>query len=226
MKLTITDLNNRHKTGLFLTAIAAGLCLFFEDSVRQTLGVILIGSAFAWAFGSANRALRLVVAALGILTMVGPLIAALIDHRDAMRTYEESVVDFEKQLPEFVREHPDLSAGLPPLPSGYTLDQIDRTITVPNVGRIAFPQQMSSQKIAQALKENTGQGKPPEWYFKALEAGLDPTAVDDLPTPRDRPADFSLSASIADGYFLEIPGLLLAILFVGSVMSDRRVAQL
>ena len=45
-------LNRRHKAGLFLVLIATGLSLLFEASAKQTAGVVLLGLAATWLFGS------------------------------------------------------------------------------------------------------------------------------------------------------------------------------
>jgi hypothetical protein len=46
-------INHRHKVGLFLTVLSAGLCLLMGTSFRETCGVVLIGLAFSWSLGSA-----------------------------------------------------------------------------------------------------------------------------------------------------------------------------
>lgn len=46
------NLNSSHKAGLFLVLIAAGGSLLFEASAKQTAGVVLLGLAATWFFGS------------------------------------------------------------------------------------------------------------------------------------------------------------------------------
>jgi hypothetical protein len=119
MKIT---LNNRHKAGLFLTTVVAGLCLILGETVRETIGAIIIGCALTWAFGSTSKMLRISIGAIGFLILSVPFFAALIDHHDAVKSYEKSLESFRSKLPDFSKTHPDLTAGLPPPPSGYTLD--------------------------------------------------------------------------------------------------------
>ena len=45
-------LNRRHKFGLFLVLVAAGISLLLEATVKQTAGAVVLGIAAAWAFGS------------------------------------------------------------------------------------------------------------------------------------------------------------------------------
>jgi hypothetical protein len=111
------SLNNRHKAGLFLTTVLAGLCLILGETFRETTGAIIIGFALTWAFGSTNRLLRYCIGGLALILFIAPLIAALIDHHNAVQSYEKSLEDFRSKLPEFAKEHPDLSAGLIPSPS-------------------------------------------------------------------------------------------------------------
>ena len=67
-------LNRRHKAGLFLTLVAVGCGLFLEVSVKQAVGITLLGIAFSWLIGSLNpRALIVAVAVL--LCAVGLYVA-------------------------------------------------------------------------------------------------------------------------------------------------------
>jgi hypothetical protein len=58
-------LNWRHKAGLFLTVVAVGSGLYLELSVKQAVGIALIGVAFSWLIGSLTpRVLRVAFAIL------------------------------------------------------------------------------------------------------------------------------------------------------------------
>jgi hypothetical protein len=128
MKIT---LNNRHKAGLFLTTVVAGLCLILGETIRETLGAIIIGFALTWAFGSTSRVLRYCIGGLGILLFLVPLIAGFIDHHDAMQSYELSLDIFHTQLPQFAKDHPDLSAGLLTAPASAHDPLADKWTPVP-----------------------------------------------------------------------------------------------
>lgn len=47
-------LNRRHKVILFLTLLAAGMSLISSFGLHRTAGIVLLGVASAWVFGSSN----------------------------------------------------------------------------------------------------------------------------------------------------------------------------
>lgn len=59
-------LNRRNKTALFLTLLAAGTSLMWGAGTKQTIGIVLLGVAFAWAFGSESRAVHWLFVVLGM----------------------------------------------------------------------------------------------------------------------------------------------------------------
>jgi uncharacterized membrane protein len=83
-------LNRRHKVALFLTLLAAGASLVLNMSAKQTAGVVLLGLAFAWAFGSNSRAVHVLFIALGVLLITFGM-AVLRPLSD----YYQKKVDFE-----------------------------------------------------------------------------------------------------------------------------------
>ncbi len=215
MKIT---LNNRHKTGLFLTTLIAGLSLIMGETFRETLGVVIIGCALTWAYGSTSRMLRYCIGSLGILVFLTPLIAGGLDHHTAIKDYEQSLDTFKSELPQFAREHPDLSAGIIPPPPGYVLQP--RTLAVPDVGEIQFPGDMSGRNIAATLRKDKDHGQPPDWYYLALDAGVDPSQMSSLMPPRRRPKSIDIWQVFGEGMFFEIPAAILVILFFGSIVSE------
>ena len=221
------SLNNRHKIGIFITALTAGLCLVLGEPFRETSVVIVIGLALAWAFGSPARAPHYCIGSIGALLFFTPLIADVIDHHTAVRRYEESLNSFRSRLPQFAKEHPDLSGGLvaqkiTALPPGAVLAPLPRTFTVPNIGMVEFPGNMSSRQVAAALRADKDHAKPPEWYYEALDAGVDPTETERLVSPDDPPKALNMWRVFSDGMIFEIPSLLLAILFLGSVIFEHK----
>jgi hypothetical protein len=66
-------LNQRHKAALFLTLLAAGASLVLNMAAKQTTGVVLLGLAFAWAFGSNSRAVHVLFIAAGVLLILIPM---------------------------------------------------------------------------------------------------------------------------------------------------------
>jgi len=66
------SLNRRHKAGLFLVLVATGLSLFFEASAKQTAGIVLLGVAATWLFGSVSlRTLGFTACSLACAVMLG-----------------------------------------------------------------------------------------------------------------------------------------------------------
>jgi hypothetical protein len=76
--LDFPTLNRRHKAGLFLILVAAGLSLFFDASAKQTAGIVLLGLAATWFFGSVRpRTLGFILAStvccVGLYLMIAPV---------------------------------------------------------------------------------------------------------------------------------------------------------
>jgi hypothetical protein len=111
------SVSNRHKIGLFLTTIVVGLCLILGSTLREAAGVVIIGLALTWAFGSSSRMLRYCIGGLGVLGFIAPLVVALTDHHNAVQLYDQSLDSFRSKLPQFAKEHLDLSAGIVDLSS-------------------------------------------------------------------------------------------------------------
>jgi hypothetical protein len=223
--------NQRHKVGLFITAIGAGLCLLVGTGFRETCGIILLGLAFAWAFGSSNRILRLCLAGIGLTLLLHPVTDALWSQYKAKHEYNEKLAAFEKQLPQLAREHPDLSAGfvaqpVPKLPPGAILMPQTRTFPIPNVGNVQFPIDSSSKEIAEALRHSKDKGVPPQWYFNALDAGIDAEKIDGLDSPGWLEVPPSISGRIKADYLEEGLGAILIAMFLGSLIADARRGHL
>lgn len=237
----LTSLNNRHKAGLFLTTVVAGLCLIMGENFRETLGAVILGLALSWTLGSNLRALRWTIAALSVLAMLAPLIAAVTDHHIAAKAYSRSVDDFRARIPSLAREHPDLAAGIVPRNSdpyaalaalsggttagyedGDVFTRASRTLDIPNVGHIYFPSKITAQEIATALRTEKDQKQPPAWYFEALDAGIDPAQISYLSPPGEKPKALDIWAALSDGMLFEVPSAILAIMFLASLVLDRR----
>jgi len=64
-------LNTRHKAILFISLVVTGCALLLDASMRQALGILILGIAFAWLIGS-ERVLRLQQAILRLPGQVTP----------------------------------------------------------------------------------------------------------------------------------------------------------
>lgn len=286
------SLNSRHKVGVFVTAIAVGVCLCLGASFRNACGAIIIGLALSWALGSNIRPLRWGIAVVSILIMLTPLLVAVVEHYRAVRAYGQSIANFRARLPALAEEHPDLAAGVvylgpktgepistPPItewdakgrpirPSGGATessgsgrpsgsggapptpppprndpyealaalyggvpqgdDKVDaftrasRTLDIPNVGEIYFPSNVSAKDIAAAFRAARDHSQPPDWYFEALDAGIDPAQISYLSPPGDRPRPLEPWTAISDGALIELSSTALAFAFFGSFLLERR----
>ncbi len=77
-------LNRRHKAGAFLVLVAAGLSLSFEASAKQTAGIVLLGVAATWLFGSVSlRVLGFVSCSLGCISGLCVAILPILSERDS-----------------------------------------------------------------------------------------------------------------------------------------------
>jgi hypothetical protein len=91
-------LNRRHKAGLFLTLVAAGLCLFFESSAKQTAGIVVLGVAATWLIGSVSvRALAAILFVAAFLAGLGLATVPILQDRDSTQTsrreYDSAIYD-------------------------------------------------------------------------------------------------------------------------------------
>lgn len=91
-------LNRRHKAGLFLVLVAAGLSLFLEASAKQTAGGVLIGLAVTWLLGTISlRALgvlcSLTVCAVGVCIATFPVWEDWKAYSNSLGEYGLALVD-------------------------------------------------------------------------------------------------------------------------------------
>lgn len=91
-------LNRRHKAGLFLTLVAAGLCLFFEASAKQTAGIAVLGVAAAWFIGSVSvRTLAAILSTAAIIAGISLAAVPIWRDRDetqsSRREYDSAIYD-------------------------------------------------------------------------------------------------------------------------------------
>ena len=236
-------LKTRHKLGLFVTTILIGTALMLGEPVRNTLGAVIIGFALTWAYGSSSRALRFCLALIAIAMLLSPVLISFHAHYETVRAHEKSVSAFQTQIPRLVSEHPDLTAGLMSPPSGFVPERPPVVLDfskaqpiapgdripagalvgedVPSIGLITFPVGASSKDKAQILRKSYPE-KAPEWYLQALDAGVDSSALAFPNIPTEIPPPFSLSSAVLGGAVLEIPALVLTVLFVESLLADKK----
>ncbi|HXA76347.1 MAG TPA: hypothetical protein VNV41_04380 [Candidatus Acidoferrales bacterium] len=116
----LANLNRRHKVGLFLVLVAAGLSLFLEASAKQTAGIILLGLAGAWLLGSLKlRTLWLVSSILACVVGLGIVAIPVIDDSNSI---QYSVQSYDNALSDLGRDVSSARA----IPQ-YTVDPPDET---------------------------------------------------------------------------------------------------
>jgi hypothetical protein len=116
--MTYPTLNRRHKVGLFLVLVAAGISLFFEASEKQTTGIILLGLAATWLVGTLSvRLLWLLSSFLGCLVaiIVGgkPVVDDSRSFQESVQSYERAVADLRAAV---VKSRPLYVVKTEPLP--------------------------------------------------------------------------------------------------------------
>lgn len=141
-------LNRRHRAGLFLVLVAAGLSLFLEASVKQTAGIALLGLAATWLLGSLS------IRALGILCSltvfaVGFSVAAIPVWED-WQTWYGSFKQYTAAIEDLrlaISKAPVMELDKEPLRA----DQLD-TVQHPTLGTLRFPKDMPYQERNEAIK--------------------------------------------------------------------------
>lgn len=119
-------LNKRHRIGLFLVIVVAGLSLLLEASTRQTAGIILLGLAATWLVGSvALRTLWFVLSALvfivGLYVATFPVWLDWNVYHGRVHDYESAITDLRVAVAQSRSLQIVKSEPLPPIPKGYTL---------------------------------------------------------------------------------------------------------
>jgi hypothetical protein len=119
-------LNRRHKAALFVMLLAAGASLVSGGTMKVGLGIILLGMAFTWAFGSGSRAMHRLFVGCGLSIVFGSLGYAWEAHREKTTLYRDEFAQFERGIPDLAKmyhllpydvECPDQNLGPAGLPA-------------------------------------------------------------------------------------------------------------
>src|SRR5271166_3815064 len=100
------NLNRRHKVTLFLTVLLAGIAALNGAKMMQVVGVLLLGLALAWAFGSDSRVVHWLFLSLGLLLTCLTVGGAWYIHQSDTNLYAQKVAAFEQRIPELAKEYP------------------------------------------------------------------------------------------------------------------------
>jgi len=112
-------LNRRHKIGLFLLLVAAGISLFLEASAKQTTGIVLLGLAATWLLGTISVRLlwllsSLLVCLVGILVAGKPVVDDWKSFREPVQSYDRAVADLREAVTKSRPLYVVKSEPLPP----------------------------------------------------------------------------------------------------------------
>jgi uncharacterized membrane protein YqjE len=100
------NLNRRHKVTLFLTVLLAGIAALNGAKMMQVVGILLLGLALAWAFGSDSRVVHWLFLSLGVLLACGTVGLGWYVHQSDTDLYAQKVAAFEQRIPELAKEYP------------------------------------------------------------------------------------------------------------------------
>jgi len=146
-------LNRRHKAALFLTLLGVGASLISGAGFQQGTGIMILGAAFAWAFGSDSRFIHSLFAVFDFALLVGPLAYDWYSYRATSKKYQERVAEFERRIPEFARDYERVNLekakalGAVEVPDGQ-----ERYIALPDGRYIHVPANATPQQLS-ALRE-------------------------------------------------------------------------
>jgi len=194
-------LNRRHKVGLFLVLIATGTSLLFEASAKQTAGVMLLGLAATWFFGSlAPRTLGLILSSMACC--VGLCLATLPIWKDWESYRRASAINWESYRYDALAEKYGGSAAFDPdaFHANYLAQQAAKSKAEHGPWEKYAPPSGESDKSAPPAAQAEHQKKSGDWFTDNA--------------PQKTAPSFSLKAAISShrvsslgGSFLTILGL-------------------
>jgi hypothetical protein len=196
--------NRRHKAAILLTLLAAGTSLIVDLETKQVVGIVLLGLAFAWLFGSNNPLAHSVLIVAGLSLTATPLWRDWHEYREERRSYFASVADFETRIPELAKRYPEFIGfagaveglavrkvnGLPP---GAHLRPLP-----PNFSDALVPKQKPKYKYVKLPDGSYGKFRfdaTDEEIIVAVERDLPGTFARDIQLPDESYVQVPLSAS-------------------------------
>jgi hypothetical protein len=154
------NLNRRRKVTLFLTVVLAGIAALNSAKMMQVVGILLLGLALAWAFGSNSRVVHWLFLSLGALLACGIVGLGWYVHQSDTNLYAQRVAAFEQRIPELAKEYP-LDK---PQPVPGTFRPLPPLMPIPEGATVAPQPKMSSPHVT---------WDEPPWNDAARVAGLD-----------------------------------------------------
>ncbi len=230
------SLNRRHKASLFLALVTVGVGLVVGAGAKQSLGIALLGIAFAWVFGTDSRPLHWLFVVAGTVLVFAPLALQWHERREAAKQYQSKVAAFERDIPKLARQYPILDHNdMSKVPSEIRLTREDlfRQFRLIPSGESLSPE--DREEVMQAFLK-----RYPDWkrvlvdssereseraqfilFDKAIAGGLNWAAVPYDTLPGDPPEPFKLSEAVTKNWLIETSGLLAVGIGLGLVLGVR-----
>lgn len=124
------NLNRRHKAGLFVVLVATSLSVFFEASARQTAGIVFLGVAATWLFGSVSlRVLGFRFSSLacvvGLCVAIFPILNERHSYLVASAEYDSVLVEIRAEIrAALATKEIEIEGTVFQVPADYTDEQI------------------------------------------------------------------------------------------------------
>jgi hypothetical protein len=100
------NLNRRHKVTLFLTLVLAGTAALNGAKMMEVVGILLLGLALAWAFGSDSRIVHWLFLSVGVLLACWTIGIPGYRYKSDANLYAQRAAAFEQRIPELAKEYP------------------------------------------------------------------------------------------------------------------------
>lgn len=142
------ELNRRHKAGLFLTLILAGI-FSLTGGVGAGVGVLLLGVAMSWLFGSNSRIVHVGFLIVGALCAMGLVADGLYVHHQQVASYRQ-VMRNEDEFRNFGPPVP-LKSVQPATPQSKT-DSDNVTVQAPNGKLFDLPRNQLPRALQQGFR--------------------------------------------------------------------------
>src|SRR5260370_41540287 len=160
--MTLHPLNRRRKTGLFLVLVDTGLSLCLEARAKQTAGIVLLGLAATWFFGSVRlRTLGLMLTSAACCAGLYLTIAPVREERESYSAqaaeYDQALLDIREAVGKAIvwdNEPPEktrMRGQKAQKPwERYGTTRLD-TVQHPTLGTLKFPHDMPFEERNQHI---------------------------------------------------------------------------
>ena len=150
-------LSGRHRIGLFVTGMAVECSLSLESSIRQTVGIAIIGLAFLWLIGSITPrdvgvAVAILICAVGLYVGVAPVWSDWNAMKKSAVAYHVAIAGLQVALKSADCPTEGCIVAAPASIQNWL--RPDQGNWASGEEQISFPATMSKAEIMQAFEEN------------------------------------------------------------------------